>query len=279
MKLTHFQEIVALVLDLSDAEADKVGRAWPKTEEALRGALRQWKRITSSEVKGHELLSVCSEIWRHRPADLSAAEGREILYHPIDGDPIPENAPLDGLSWEMLAFLHWSFHSGHLRWSDEVTISREIKDAGGIIEKLPPDRFYAQGMLPRGPGGVIDWSDVGLAEAKAAVTVGKQSAPPFSSTEPVYHDENSLAGVLASITALHDGNARTHLLRGLPPAACGVIRRSTAPSTDLNNIVEAVRGMGHLDDGRLAINILVENAMRTVMGTAKAGELAAFKSG
>lgn len=279
MELTHFQEIVAMALDLPDTDAAKVTRAWPKTEEALRKALRQWKVVTGSKVKGHDLLSICGEVWRHKPIGLSEAEGREILYHPLDGDPIPEGAPLDGLSWEMLAFLRWSLQNGYLRFSDEVTIAREIKETGCIIEALPADRFYAKGMLPRVPGGNIDWSDVALAQAKAAVTTGKQNAGLSAGSKlPVYYDDTSLRGVLASIPALQDEAARSHLLRGLPDGACGAIRRSTAPATDLANIVEAVEGFGLLSDGRIATDVVIDNALRLVRGTVKTQRLEAFKS-
>lgn len=278
MALTNFQEIVAMVLELSEVEAAKVGRAWPETEGALRGALRQWKAVTGSQVKGHELLSICGDIWRYKPADLAEAEGREILYHPLDGSPIPEGSPLDGLSWEMLAFLRWSIQGGHLNWSDEVIISREVKDAGGIIGALPPDRFYAQGMLPRIPGGGIDWSDVALAQAKAAVMTGVQaSVPPSEVDPPVYYDENSLVSVLALIPALNSQDARNHLLRGLPPGPCGAISRSTAVATDLANIVRSAEGFGRLTSGRMATDVVIDNAMRLVQGTAKAPALAAFR--
>lgn len=75
MELTHFQEIVAMALDLPDTDAAKVTRAWPKTEEALRKALRQWKVATGSKVKGHDLLSICGEVWRHKPIGLSEGKG------------------------------------------------------------------------------------------------------------------------------------------------------------------------------------------------------------
>ncbi len=278
--LTHFQEIAGLALDVSDEEATKIQKSWPATEEDLRKSLRQWKAITNSQIKGFELLSACREIWRYKPADLAEIEGREILYHPVDGDPIPERAPLDGLSWEMLAFLRWAFQEGHLRWTDEVTIAREIKKSGNVITELPSDRFYAKAMLPRTPDGSIDWSDVNLAQAKASVVTGKQSPPSLAESEkPVYHDESTLEGVLASISALIGSqDARNHLLRGLPPGPCGAIRRSPAPGPDLYNIVEAAEGFGRLANGRMAVNVVIDNAMRLVQGTQLGRKIENFKT-
>lgn len=277
--LTHFQEIAGMALDIADEEAAKVQRAWPATENDLRKSLRQWKVLTSSKIKGFELLSVCTEVWRHKPEDLSETEGREILYHPIDGNSIPEGAPLDGLSWEMLAFLRWAIQAGHVRWTDEIMIAREIKEVGGLIDNLPADRFYAKSMLPRTTDGNIDWSDVGLAQAKTVVLTG-QPSPPLPSSEPmnpVYHDENSLEGILASIPALGNQNARDHLLRGLPPAPCGAISRSTATSTDLANIVRAAEGFGELSNGRMATDVIIDNAKRLVRGTALERKLEGFR--
>jgi hypothetical protein len=121
-----------MALDLDDPEAAKVQNGWPETEEILRQVLRQWKAISGSSVKGYELLSAIGEIWRHKPVDQAKSEGREILYHPVSGSPIPENSPLDGLPWQMLAFLHWSIGNNTLTWTDDVSMSREIKAAGGI---------------------------------------------------------------------------------------------------------------------------------------------------
>lgn len=279
MTLTHFQEIAGLALDIDDNEAAKIQKAWPSTEQDLRKSLRQWKNVTSSQIKGFELLSACGEIWRYKPADLAEIEGRVILYHPVDGDPIPERAPLDGLPWEMLAFLRWALQAQHLRWTDEVVIAREIKESGGTIDALPPDRFYAKAMLPRTPDGSIDWSDVNLAQAKATVMTGKPSPSPSAElVEPVYHDGGTLAGVLASIPALIGSpDTRGHLLRGLPPGPSGCIRRPPAPGPDLYNIVEAAEGFGALSDGRMAINVVIDNAMRLVQGTALAAKLEAFR--
>lgn len=276
--LTHFQEIAGMALDIADEEAAKVQRAWPATENDLRKSLRQWKVITNSQIKGFELLSVCAEVWKHKPEDLSETEGREILYHPIDGAPIPEGSPLDGLSWEMLAFLRWAIQAGHVRWTDEVMIVREIKEVGGFIDNLPTDRFYAKAMLPRVTDGNIDWSDVGLSQAKAFVLTG-QPSPPLSPKpiNPVYYDENSLEDVLASIPVLSNQITRDQLLRRLPPAPCGAISRSTATSTDLANIVRSAEGFGKLSNGKMAINIIIDNAKRLVRGTTLERKLESFR--
>jgi hypothetical protein len=192
------------------------------------------------------------------------------LYHPITGDVIPENAPLDGLTWEMLAFLRWAVGFGQLSWHDEVTIAREAKIAGSIY-KLPVDRFYAKNSLPmigsmsRRTDENIDWTDVGLAEAKQFVTSGPHADLTTREEPPVYVDDD-LAGVLSSIPALRDSDARDHLLRGLPPGPAGSIRRNGAPATDLHNIVEAVTGWGEMVDGRVARNVLIENALKCVRG-------------
>ena len=276
--LTHFQEIAGMALDIADEEAAKVQKAWPATENDLRKSLRQWKAVTNSQIKGFELLSVCAEVWRHKPEDLSETEGREILYHPVDGNPISKGAPLDGLPWEMLAFLRWAIQEGHVRWTDEIMIAREIKEVGGLIDNLPADRFYAKGMLPRATDGNIDWSDVGLSQAKAVVVTGQPSRPLSPERmDPVYHNENSLEGVLASIPAMGDKNARDLLLRGLPPGPCGAISRPTATSTDLANIVRAAEGFGKLSNGKMAVNVIIDNAMRLVQGTALGRKLESFR--
>lgn len=278
-QLTHFQEIVAMALDIEDKRAIKVQKAWPETEEALRKVLRQWKTISGSSIKGYELLSAIGEIWRHRPDDLAETEGREILYHPVDGSPIPENSPLDGLGWQMLAFLRWCIESDTLRWTDDVSMSREIKKAGDI-ELLPHDRFYAKNSLPYAGDGNIDWSQLDLARAKAFVTTEKQSgysglvvvAAPIS-----YPDEDSLEGVLASIPSLSNPGARDLLLRGLPHGPVGAISRNSAPGTDLANIVSAAEGFGKLSNGQFAINVVIKNALRLVEGTQLAAKLRAFE--
>jgi hypothetical protein len=264
--LTHFQEIVAMALDLDDEQASRIQKGWPQTEEALRKTLRQWKIISGSSVKGYELLSAVGVIWRHKPTDLAEVEGRPILYHPIDGTPIPENSPLDGLDWQMLAFFRWSYQKGYLSWSDEVAIVREAKQAGAI-EALPSDRFYAKSMLPRGIGGAIDWSALSLARAKSFVTAGVQSTLTKPLVEPVYYDDNSLVGILASIPSLGDRDTRTFLLKGLPAGPVSAIRRSPAPGTDLANIVEACEGFGELSNGQMAVNVIIQNAKRLVRGT------------
>jgi hypothetical protein len=279
IKLTNFQEIAGMALDLPDNEAAKIQPGWPQTENDLRGVLRQWNTITGAGVPGLQLLSACKAIWGYKPDNEAEIQGRDILYHPIDGSAIQENSPLDGLTWEMLAFLHWANSNGHLPWNDEVTIVREIKEAGGIIEDLPSDRFYAKNILPCVADGNIDWSDVGLAQAKAMVTSGQQPKASFAqSSEPVYHDETTLQGVLSSIPALANNDARTHLLLGLPSGPCGSIRRNSAPATDINNIVVAVKGFGRLTDDRAAIDVLIDNAIRLVMGTTLAKKLEGFKS-
>lgn len=276
-KLTHFQEIVAMALDIDDQQAAKVQKAWPETEDELRKILRQWKAITRSSIKGYELLSAIGEIWRCRPDDLAETEGRSILYHPVNGNPIPKNSPLDGLSWEMLAFLHWSIQKGTLNWIDDVIMSREIKEAGDI-EALPADRYYGKNSLPRTIDGDIDWSELALAQAKAFVTTGKQAVPSDFGPEPIsYYDEDSLEGVLASIPALSNQGTRNLLLRGLPPGPVGAISRSSAPSTDLANIIEAAKGFGKLSNGQMGINVVIKNAIRFVKDTKLEAKLKAFE--
>jgi hypothetical protein len=69
-ELTHFQEIAGMALDISDDQAAKIQREWPDTKDVLRQALWQWKKLTKSEIKGHELLEILFAIWKHRPTDL-----------------------------------------------------------------------------------------------------------------------------------------------------------------------------------------------------------------
>jgi hypothetical protein len=281
-ELTHFQKTIRMALDLSIKEASKVQHGWPKTEESLTDVLDQWKSATGAQVPGLQLLIACREIWRHRPTDLAEAEGREILYHPIDGSSIQQGSPMDSLSWEMLAFLRWANRKGSLQWTDGITIVREIQKADGNIDNLPLDRFYAKRTLPRLPDGNIDWSNVELAQAKAFVQNGYEVRPE-PEPEPVLESnwgsigEDRLDGVLASIPALNSVDARTQLLRGLPPNASAAIRRPPAPGPDLYNIVAAAHGMGELANGEMAINVVIGNARRLVAGTALAAALDKFK--
>jgi hypothetical protein len=116
-----------------------------------------------------------------------------------------------------------------------------------------------------------------LAQAKAFVTIGKQSDLfDFQSDSPIY-DENTLEGVLLSIPALASQGTRELLLRGLPPGPVGAIRRSSAPSTDLANIVRSAEGFGQLSSGQMAINVLIKNAKRLVRGTTLETKLTAFE--
>lgn len=274
--LTNFQEIIAMALDLPDKAASRVQPNWPQDEGALRDCLRDCKNVLNLEIKGYELLAIVREIWRNRPADLEEIEGREILYHPVHGLPIYEGEALYDLDWEMLAFLRWATLAGHLKWTDEIAIAREIRGAGERIKDLPPDRFhYALISLPQLEADKIDWSNLGLAQAKDFVLNGPESLPVLP--EIPWSDTNSLEGVLISIPALSDRSARDFLLRGLPRGPVSVIGRSSAPGTDIANIVSAVEGFGQLADGRMAINVLIDNALRLVRGTQMEAKLLAFK--
>lgn len=276
MKLTDFQEIIGTAFDLPDETAAQVQHDWPESEAALRKVLRQLKASRIIDVSGLDLLPACHEIWRYKPTELSAIQGREILYHPIDGAPIPEGASLDRLPWQMLAFLRWANQTGHLPWTDEVTIAREVKAAKGLIDDLPLDRFYTKNMLPRLADGTIDWSNVDLARAKEFVLKG--GLAPAAVDEPVYFADDDLVSVLASIPALQNYDTRTMLLRGLPSRPCGNIRRSSAPTADLANIVRSVEGFGKLTtNNRWGINVLIDNAIKLVSGTTMVRQLEAFK--
>ena len=278
MELTHFQKTVARALDLTDrSQIANIQRGWPQSEEDLEDILFQWRDTSATEIKGFELMSACSVVWQRRPADLSESQGRTVLYHPMYGSPIPEGAPLDGLSWEMLAFLRWAKEIGHFVWADEVIIAREIKESGGRIEALPGDRFYAKSMLPKSPTGEIDWSDLFLAKAKAFVLEGHIQESSSPKIEEIRLSENTLEGVLSSITSLDNMATRNTLLRGLPRGPIGAMSRSTAPGTDLSNIVRTVKGFGRLSNGRTAINMLIDNALSLVQGTGKAAELEQFR--
>jgi len=273
--LTHFQEIAGMALDLSDKEAQKIQQQWPVCQDELRQVLRQWKKITNSDVPGVQLLMACDAIWKQRPSDLAEVEGREILYHPINGQPIPSNHPLDGLPWEILAFLHWANRENLLPWTDEIAIAREINEAQGVIDNLPGDRFYAKNMLPRLPAGEIDWSDLSMAQAKRFVCQGGTS-PINQDQEPVYVGDD-LIGLLSSIPALANEGTRNILLKGLPPRLIGYIRRNTAIRTDLYNIVEAAEGAGRLSNGKYGINVIIDNAIQFVAGTQFEDRLRKFK--
>jgi len=206
------------------------------------------------------------------------AEGRTILYHPVDGTPIEENSPLDGVSVKTLAFLKWSIDKGILRWTDEVIIAREVKGAGGGIADLPGDRFYGKHSLPSTSDGKIDWSDLALARAKDFITNGRSVETSSNLKNWAQHiGDDTLEGVLCSIPGLRDSGTRNRLLNGLPMNATGSISRSSAYGTDIANLVDAVEGFGILSSGERAINVLIDNAIRIATGTKAAGRLAAFK--
>ncbi len=278
IELTDFQEIAAMSLEIEDNEAKKIQQGWPKTQRELRKLLRQWKIITSSNVKGHELLAICDAIWQQRPSNIAELEGREILYHPIEGTPIETNDPLYGLSIEMLAFLRWAYNRNFLKWTDEIAIAREVHQAKDIIAKLPPDRFYAKNLLPH-VGDEIDWRDIELAGARSFIQKGISSK--LNIIPEISHDfefgVNTLEGVLASISALSNQSTRNMLLKGLPPGPTGAIRRSSAPIVDIANIVQDVQGFGKLNNGQIGLNILIDNAIRFVKGTQLESLLETFK--
>lgn len=280
IKLTDFQKVVGITLDIEDEQAAQVQRGWPNSERELLEALSQWKVVTGSEISGLDLITVCEVVWRKRPTDLSLAQGRTILYHPAEGTPIAENSPLDGVPLETLAFLKWSIDKGFLRWTDEVTIAREVKAADSVIAELPGDRFYGKNSLPYTPGEEIDWSDLALAQAKDYVANGPRggTSPGLGSpATPLYLDETTLEGVLLSMTVLKDPMNRDRLLRDMPAGATGTISRSSAPLADIGNILAAVEGFGRLSDREWALNVLIDNAIGFVRGTQKAHQLAAFK--
>lgn len=282
MALTDYQEVAGMALDISDEQAAKIQRAWPENERNLRSAMKQWREITGSTISGRELLIVCAEIWKQRPAadELALSQGRAILYHPVDGSPIAQGSPLDGIPLETLAFLKWSLDKGLLGWTDDVTIAREVKAARSVIDDLPGDRFYGKFSLPHLPEGGLDWSDLGLAKAKDFVQKGNLET---TLPEPHYGGDDTLAGVLCSMPSLRDSMNRDRLLRGLPAGPTGCIRRSSAYGTDIALLVEAVEGFGRLaNDGRStterwAINVLIDNAISLVEGTQVAHKLEAFK--
>lgn len=277
MTLTHFQKTVKLALDLSKDDALKVQKDWPATMELLQETLTLWKDMTNSKLPGLQILMAIEVIWQRRPTDLSEAAGRDILYHPISGAPIPERSTVDGLSWEMLAFLNWAYQKGFLEWTDEVTIIREIKASNGEIDQLPDDRFFAKHYLPRDPDGEIDWSNLELAKSKTAVTTGPNLIITDDVEDTAFSNPATLEAALLKIPSLYDQGTRNILLRRLPRNPVGAIRRNSAPSTDIHNIVSTVRSFGRLSDGRIAENVLIDNAMSLVAGTQMAKILEQFK--
>ena len=263
MKLTHFQKTVKRALDLTDGTAGKIQPGWPASSDDLENVLFDWNDTLVKKVPGLQMMAAIPIVWSRKPADHSEAEGREVLYHPITGDLIEIGSVFDGLSWEVLAFLHWANRIGRLPWGDGIAIAREAK-AAKSIDSLPVDRFAAVGVLPRDDSGGVDWTEPGLSLAKKFVTSGRDLPSP---NEGMHFGED-LVGVLCSIPALTNEGTRTSLLRGLPRGPCGAIGRNSAPSTDLNNIVEAAKGFGRLSSGVLAINVIIDNAMRLVRGSA-----------
>jgi tetratricopeptide (TPR) repeat protein len=77
-----------------------------------------------------------------------------------------------------------------------------------------------------------------------------------------------LVEFLCRIPALSDPANRLMLTNGLPGGPVSTIARSAAPRTDLQGIVQAALSMGRLPaQGRLGIEILLENTVPFVQGT------------
>lgn len=273
MTLTHFQKTVKRTLGLTESGAQTVQVDWPLTEKDLEDLLFEW---ADERVDSLRLMASVPIIWGRKPLDPSEAEGRDVLFHPVNGSAIGKQDYLYGISWEVLAFLRWALQKNLLIWTDDVTIAREVQHSD--IASLPRDRFHAKNKLPKSDG-LVDWSDLALAKAKAFITTGaNDSAVPSSLGEnEAPYRKDDLVSVLLSIPALSDSDSRNHLLRGLPRVPASGIRRNTAPRADLNNIVEAARGWGEITNGAMAINVVIDNALRLVDGTAKASELKGFR--
>jgi nucleoside phosphorylase len=73
--------------------------------------------------------------------------------------------------------------------------------------------------------------------------------------------ESRLLEILLQIPALNSQENRTVLLRDLPRNPVSTINRTNASMIDLNNIIYAVSAWGRLTSGKLALAILIENAL------------------
>jgi SEFIR domain/Effector-associated domain 8 len=76
-----------------------------------------------------------------------------------------------------------------------------------------------------------------------------------------------LIDALLKIPSFQAQENRNMLLQNLPPSPVSTITRSNAPMVDIHNIVYAASAWGRLESGRLALAILLENALLSATGT------------
>jgi TIR domain/Effector-associated domain 8 len=79
--------------------------------------------------------------------------------------------------------------------------------------------------------------------------------------------QNRLIDALLKIPSFQIQENRNMLLQNLPPSPVSTINRSNTPMVDLHNIVYATSAWGRLESGRLALEVLLENALRSAIGT------------
>src|SRR3954464_15411170 len=85
-----------------------------------------------------------------------------------------------------------------------------------------------------------------------------------------------LMASLGRISLFDEARGRKLLLQDLPKHLCGLIQHDPSTVIDLNAIVKEVASWGELEDGRVAIAVLVENARALVAGTEVGDELQAI---
>jgi hypothetical protein len=72
---------------------------------------------------------------------------------------------------------------------------------------------------------------------------------------------NRLINILLKIPSFNMQESRNLLLQNLPHGPVGTVNRSSAPRIDMYNIVCAASAWGRLGSGKLALEVLIENAL------------------
>ena len=88
--------------------------------------------------------------------------------------------------------------------------------------------------------------------------------------------KNRLIDVLLKIPSFNTQENRSLLLQNLPFGPVSTVNRSSAPMVDIHTIVCAASAWGYLESGKLALAILIENALLFARGTELGNRLEAL---
>ena len=88
--------------------------------------------------------------------------------------------------------------------------------------------------------------------------------------------KDRLIDVLLKIPSFNTQENRSLLLQNLPFGPVSTVNRSSAPMIDIHTIVCAASAWGYLESGKLALAILIENALLFARGTELGNRLEAL---